>query len=296
MSQTFSLTPPGPHTSLTLWQALAATNEELTAFIVDELPIDADVHGKLLHAPLSTSVITIGNPALSGRGFELSFTNGAYVVREFTPTTTIDWRFVLTFMSDLSAKIGADIVAENGETYTPDSIHRFDFESDIASGIEMLTSLTSNGSVPVLRGLRRNVGLNAELLEAVNRAASPVDQFESTFMRVQTFPAHDAQQSLMQDAQGHIIGAYMLTEGVRTTLPHTPALDFHYEGIDAATFDNWMVYLFVATPEGPELLGALPHAQMLAGLPEEKHSLLDAYSLVIEPLTRAEMLEMCRGR
>lgn len=289
MSISFRITPPAPtsqpHSPLTLREALRLGNPELFVFDLsrDELAAAVD-------APLNAAPLLVGIEGVSGRGFELSYTEGAYEVREFTPATPGDWRTALEFLRDLAHHLDAPIHSEYGDTFTADTITTFDAQRDMTFG---LTGLVNNsaGRPTMLSGITRTVTFTPEMFRAIADAPSPADKFGELFDKVQNEPGYTARQQLMQSPAGDIIGVYALGSEVRTVLPLAPDLEPKYQGHVDPNAVQWRVMLIVDEGE-PEVVAQLPYAEAIARLPQASFTQLDGNLIVVRELTVAEVRAM----
>lgn len=285
MSQTFTITPKKrllrTHRVLTVIEALTLGPEGLQPFGVDEDELDG-----LLDTPLDQVVLHVGVPGISGRGCELTFEDGAYGVREFTPATPADWRISLTLLSALAGHLGAPIIGEDGTAWSAETITAFDAASDISFGVETMT----NRPGMTMPGVVRPVSLTPESAQDIREASSPSERFGEIFTAIQNEPGYDARLQLARDSDGAVMGIFALTEGVRTVLPRTPHLppgaypELRNEEI------TWKLALVI--DEEPGVAAEADYAQALARLAPSSVHVLDAASLVVHELSGEEILAL----
>lgn len=285
MSQTFTLTPAPEHEVLTVRQALDLSSLPLAVFRIPEEHLE-----EVLGSPASRLILLLGDPERSGRGFEFTFEDDRYDVREFTPSTPTDWQIALAFMSDLAKALDVDIVGEDDTRYTAESIRDYPYLRDVESGIRMLSMVTAEGSDLVMPGIRRDVAFTADMAAAITASDEPTATFEQVYTGIQNIPAFDASQMVMKDSNDKIFGAYVLSEGVDTILPKQPSLDDGYEDLTANDIDRWELYLGIDAPDGYEPLGCIPYEQMLQRIPEAKLHHIDGKSVLVDALTQEEII------
>lgn len=293
MSRIFSITPPAGHKPMSVGETLATGPAGLRPYRVDEEDIDV-----LLLMPLAEVAVISGIDPYSSRGFELSFEEGAYLVRVFTPTSPNDWRIALDFLAGLSRTLGAPITEE--QTYTPDTITSFPYQDDLRYGLEMMRSIVAkNPGKPIrIGGIRRPVSLTPEMTDRIFSAASPADEFGETMRTIQQVEAYDARSILARSPGGEIIGMYTLAEATRTVLPLKPKVsdDLREKIGDSATV-KWGLTLIgrsgpVDQSSSYSTLGETSYDAALSRLPEDKVIVLDGESLVVDGLARKELLTL----
>ena len=281
MSQTFTITPRKrllrTHRVLTVIEALTLGPDGLQPLGVDDEELDA-----LLQAPLDQVVLHVGVPEVSGRGCELAFEDGAYGVREFTPATPADWQIALSLLAALSRHLDAPIIGEDGTTWTPETITGFDAASDIAFGIETMTSRPGT----TMAGAVRPVSLTPEMAQDIREAPSPVERFGEIFTEIQNDPAYDARLRLARGPDGAGVGIHTLTEGVRTVLPRAPRLP---PGAYPELQDEeitWMLMLVAEADDGElGVIGEADHVEALGRLSADSFHVLDAATVVVHELS-----------
>lgn len=285
MSLTFTITPPKRllrrHRPMTVGEVLILREEDL---LLPFAPEDQE-QLRLWGASLEDELVLAGSSGLSGRGLELSFEDGAYRLRQFTPSTPVDWRIMLDLLAALAQHLGADVVAEDGSTYTAQTIIDLDARSDILGGIRVMSR--PDGGPTTMHGYVRPVTLSAQTWQQIRDAEDPAHAFGEAFEAVQRVDAFDASQMSRTDPEGNAVGVYVLGEGVDTVLPRTPTVEpglRHALGEDA----EWELVL-LAGEDDPEVIGSVPYAEALSRIPAEKISEIDAASLLIEALDAEEI-------
>ena len=132
---------------LNVESALTILDKELNVYNV----LDTDINDLLLSPISNYECLLIGEDNVSGRGFELSYDNKnkSYAIRVFTPSTREDWLLALEYIKALAKKFNSEIVNERGEVYTVDNIDKFEYESDILYGIEVVSSNLKDEDIKV---------------------------------------------------------------------------------------------------------------------------------------------------
>jgi len=208
---------------LNVEEALTILDKELNTYNTGNIDIN-----DLLLSPVSNyQCLLIGEAKVSARGFELSYDkkNKDYVVRIFTPSSREDWLLALEYIKALAKKMGTEIINERGETYTVDNIEKFDYEPDILYGIKVITENIKSGesSNYIIFGTTRPVSFDEKMIDEINNSDSPIDTFSRIVRDIQNLDAYSANQQFYQNREdGKIIGAYTITERVRTITGHGP--------------------------------------------------------------------------
>ena len=282
---------------LNVESALTILDKELNVYNV----LDIDINDLLLSPISNYECLLIGEDNVSGRGFELSYDNKNkdYAVRIFTPSTREDWLLALEYIKALAKKFGSEIVNESEEIYTADNIDKFDYESDILYGIEVITS--KDKKVPSIYGINRVVSFNQEMSDKINNSDSPIDTFSNIVKEIQYLDAYSANQQFYQNNEDHrIIGAYTLTENLRTILPYKPSVEYENSNIvknEEVSFWN-IVLVFIDGDENDEnsyqVAGEIDYNDFIKKLPINKYKFIDASYIMVEPLSKEEILELVK--
>ena len=287
----------GYETVLNVEEALTILNKELNTYNTRNIDIN-----DLLLSPVSNyECLLIGEDKVSARGFELSYDNKNkdYAVRIFTPSSREDWLLALEYIKALAKKFGSEIINERGEVYTVDNIDKFDYKSDILYGIEVVSSNLKDKDVEVssIYGINRIVSFNKEILDKINNSDSPIDTFSNIVKEIQYLDAYSANQQFYQNNEDHrIIGAYTLTENLRTILPYKPSVEFH--NLDMVKNDDitfWNIGFVTIDgdendPNSYQVIGQLDYNDFIKKLPKDKYRFIDASYILVEPLSKEEIL------
>lgn len=68
--------------------------------------------------------------------------------------------------------------------------------------------------------------------DKINNSDSPIDTFSNIIKEIQYLDAYSANQQFYQNNEDHrIIGAYTLTENLRTILPYKPSVEYENSNI-----------------------------------------------------------------
>ena len=286
---------------LNVEEALTILDKELNTYNTGNIDIN-----DLLLSPVSNyQCLLIGEDKVSARGFELSYDNKNkdYAVRIFTPSSREDWLLALEYIKALAKKFNSEIVNERGEVYTVDNIDKFDYENDILYGIEVITSNLKSGEAHnySIFGIDRVVSFNQEMLDKINNSDSHIDTFSNIVKEIQYLDAYSAHQQFYKNkADGKIIGAYTLTQNLRTILPYKPSVEF--ENSDIVKNDEvscWNIGLVTINgdendPNSYQVAGNLNYDDFIKKLPINKYKFIDASYIMVEPLSKEEMLDLLK--
>ena len=286
---------------LNVEEALTILDKELNSYNTGNIDIN-----DLLLSPVSNyECLLIGEDKVSARGFELSYDNKNkdYAVRIFTPSSREDWLLALEYIKALAKKFSSEIINERGEVYTVDNIDKFDYKSDILYGIEVVSSNLKDKDVEVssIYGINRVVSFNKEMLDKINNSDSPIDTFSNIVKEIQYLDAYSAHQRFYKNNQDYrIIGAYTLTENLRTILPYKPSVEFENSDIvknDEISF--WNIALVTINgdendPNSYQVAGNLNYDDFIKKLPENKYKFIDASYIMVEPLSKEEILDLLK--
>ena len=280
---------------------LSLLDKELNIYGIDGIDIN-----DLLLSPLSEyQCLLVGAEEESARGFELSYDNKnkVYAVRVFTPSSREDWLLALKYIKALAKKMGTEIVNERGETYTVDNIEKFDYEPDILYGIKVITENIKSGesSNYIIFGTTRPVSFDEKMIDEINNSDSPIDTFSRIVRDIQNLDAYSANQRFYQNEEdGRIMGAYTITESVRTIIPYKPSVEFHNSDIvknDDIAFWNMSFVVINGDENDPNSyqgVGQLDYDDFIKKLPKEKYKFIDASYIMVEPLTKEEISNLLK--
>ena len=291
----------GYETVLNVESALTLLNKELNVYNNKNI----DINDLLLSSVSNYECLLIGEDKVSARGFELSYDNKnkTYVVRIYTPSSREDWLLALEYIKALAKKFNSEIVNERGEVYTVDNIDKFNYESDILYGIEVITSNMKSGEAHnyTIFGIDRVVSLNQEMLDKINNSDSPIDTFSNIVKEIQYLDAYSANQQFYQNNEDYrIIGAYTLTENLRTILPYKPIVEYENSNIvknEEVSFWN-IGLVFIDGDENDsnsyQAAGQIDYDDFIKKLPISKYKFIDASYIMVEPLSKEEILDLLK--
>ena len=281
--------------------ALSLLDKELNVYGIDGIDIN-----DLLLSPLSKyPCLLVGTEDESARGFELAYDNKnkVYAVRVFTPSSREDWLLALEYIKALAKKMGTEIVNERGETFTVDNIEKFDYEPDILYGIKVITENIKSGesSNYIIFGTTRPVSFDEKMIDQINNSDSSIDTFSRIVRDIQNLDAYSANQQFYQNREdGKIIGAYTITERVRTIIPYKPSVEFHNSDIvknDDIAYWN-MAFVVINGDENDrnsyQPVGRIAYDDFIKKLPKEKYKFIDASYIMVEPLTKEEISDFLK--
>ena len=291
----------GYETVLNVESALTLLNKELNVYNNKNIDIN-----DLLLSPVSNyECLLIGEDKVSARGFELSYDNKnkTYVVRVYTPSSREDWLLVLEYIKALAKRFNSEIVNERGEVYTVDNIDKFDYENDIIYGIATILSGLEDKEVKVynIYGINRVVSFNQEMSNKIENSVSPIDTFSNIIKEIQYLDAYSANQQFYQNNEDHrIIGAYTLTENLRTILPYEPSVEFENSDIvKNHEISFWNIGFVVINGDendsnNYQVAGQIDYNDFIKKLPENKYKFIDASYIMVEPLNKEEILDLLK--
>ena len=286
---------------LNVESALSLLDKELNVYNNKNI----DINDLLLSSVSNYECLLIGEDKVSARGFELSYDNKNkdYAVRIFTPSSREDWLLALEYIKALAKKFGSEIVNERGEVYTVDNIDKFDYENDIIYGISTILSGLEDKEVKVynIYGINRVVSFNQEISNKIENSVSPIDTFSNIIKEIQYLDAYSANQRFYQNEEdGRIMGAYSITESVRTIIPYKPSVEFHNSDIvknDDIAFWNMGFVVINGDENDPNSyqgVGQLDYDDFIKKLPKEKYKFIDASYIMVEPLTKEEISNLLK--
>ena len=286
---------------LNVEEALTILNKELNTYNTQNIDIN-----DLLLSPISNyDCLLIGEDNVSGRGFELSYNskNKSYVIRVFTPSTREDWILALEYIKTLAKRFNSEIINERGEIYTVDNIDKFDYESDILFGINSISLKINDREIDkyIIFGINRVVSFDGKMIEKIYGSSNAIDTFSNMVKEIQYLDAYSAHQNFYKNNDdGKIMGGYALTQGVRTILPYEPSIEFENSDIlknDDISF--WNIGLVIIDgDENDEKnyygVGNLNYNDFIKKLPKNKYKFIDASYIMVEPLSKEEILELVK--
>ena len=286
---------------LNVEEALTILDRELNTYNTQNIDIN-----DLLLSPISNyECLLIAEDNVSGRGFELSYDNKnkSYVIRIFTPSTREDWLLALEYIKTLAKRFNSEIINERGEIYTVDNIDKFDYESDILFGINSISLKISDREIDkyIIFGINRVVSFDGKMIEKIYGSSNAIDTFSNMVKEIQYLDAYSAHQNFYKNNDdGKIMGGYALTQGVRTILPYEPSIEFENSDIlknDDISF--WNIGLVIIDgDENDEKnyygVGNLNYNDFIKKLPKNKYKFIDASYIMVEPLSKEEILELVK--
>ena len=288
---------------LTVKEALALSDKELNVFAISDIDIN-----KLLLSPLSDyECLLIGVKNKSARGFELSYDkkNKDYVVRIFTPSSREDWLLALDYIKTLAKKFNSEIENNRGEIYTIKELDKFDYESDILYGISSISAKINDreGAQYIILGINRLVVFNKKMFDKIYSSGNTIDAFSTTVREIQYLDASSAPQNFFKNNDnGKIMGNYTLVEGVRTILPYIPNVEFENSNIvkneDISVWNITLLIIELNKNDGKNYycsVGNLEYDKFIKKLSTDKYKFIDGAYIMLEPLTKEEILKLLDG-
>lgn len=288
---------------LTVKEALALSDKELNVFAIPDMNIN-----ELLLSPLSNyECLLIGVKNESARGFELSYDkkNKDYVVRIFTPSSREDWLLALDYIKTLAKKFNSEIENNRGEIYTIKELDKFDYESDILYGISSISAKINDreGAQYIILGINRLVVFNKKMFDKIYSSGNTIDAFSTIVRETQYLDASSAPQNFFKNNDnGKIMGNYTLVEGLRTILPYIPNVEFENSNIvKNEDVSVWNITLLIIELNKNDrknyycLAGNLEYDKFIKKLSTDKYKFIDGAYIMLEPLTKEEILKLLDG-
>ena len=286
---------------LNVEEALTILDKELNTYNTGNI----DVNDLLLSPVSNYKCLLIGEDKVSARGFELSYDNKNknYAIRVFTPSSREDWLLALEYIKTLAKRFNSEIINERGEIYTVDNIDKFDYESDILFGINSISLKINDREIDkyIIFGINRVVSFDGKMIEKIYGSSNAIDTFSNMVKEIQYLDAYSAHQNFYKNNDdGKIMGGYALTQGVRTILPYEPSVEFENSDIlknDDISF--WNIGLVIIDgDENDEKnyygVGNLNYNDFIKKLPKNKYKFIDASYIMVEPLSKEEILELVK--
>ena len=205
----------------------------------------------------------------------------------------------MEYIKALAKKFDSKIISETGEEYTVDNIDKFDYEGDILYGIEGISSRVKgeDSTLYSIFGINRIVSFNQEMIDRIENSDSSIDTFSNMVKEIQYLDAFSANQRFFRNKEnGKIVGAYTLTQNLRTILPYKPSVEF--ENSDMVKNEDiafWNIGLVTIDGDendrnGYNVAAHLDYDDFIKNLPESKYRFIDASYIMVEPLNREELL------
>lgn len=282
---------------------------DLIQFSFDESLEDFDVE-RFYNSKLSEyECLLMGIDGRSARGFEFSHdeyeNKRYYAVRVYTPSSIEDWKVAIEFMAALAKSLHVEIVSEQGDAFTYESIREYPYMHDIEYGIDaiILNESINEDSNSTIFGMFRPVSFNKEMRDKLYQSENKAEEFSELITEIQYLDAYSANQRFYRkngDESNEVMGVYVITEGVPTIVPYKPFVEFeNIHLFDEETRKNidWKMH-FVCLYEDEngetqaDSLDPISYEQFIEKLPKEKYSFIDGDYILVEALSREEMEEI----
>ena len=272
--------------------------ENISQYTFDESDEDTE---KLLSEELGNfDSVLVGTEGKSARGFELSYDNESkfYQIRLFTPCSIGDWQVALDFIEKLAIyEESHNIVDEDGNEYSVDSIKKYPYIENIEYGISAIVdNFKKNHSESYkIFGIYRPVAFNEKMIDKISNSPDPAKEFSNIITEIQYIDAYSANQRFYKNNDGKIFGVYTLTESCRTILPFKPSVEFEYiDVVKDKDISSWNLSLIIINGDpndsnSYESLGIVDYSKFIDNLPLDKYSFIDGEYIVVEPLEKDEM-------
>ena len=135
----------------------------------------------------------------------------------------------------------------------------------------------------------------------IENSVSPIDTFSNIIKEIQYLDAYSAHQQFYKNNEDYrIMGAYTLTQNLRTILPYKPSVEF--ENSDIVKNDEvscWNIGLVTINgdendPNSYQVAGNLNYDDFIKKLPINKYKFIDASYIMVEPLSKEEILDLLK--
>lgn len=139
------------------------------------------------------------------------------------------------------------------------------------------------------------------MLDKINNSDSPIDTFSNIVKEIQYLDAYSAHQQFYKNkTDGKIIGAYTLTQNLRTILSYKPSVEFENSNIvknEEVSF--WNIGFVVINgdendPNSYQVAGQIDYDDFIKKLPINKYKFIDASYIMVEPLSKEEILDLLK--
>ena len=209
----------------------------------------------------------------------------------------------MEYIKTLAKRFNSEIINERGEIYTVDNIDKFDYESDILFGINSISLKINDREIDkyIIFGINRVVSFDGKMIEKIYGSSNAIDTFSNMVKEIQYLDAYSAHQNFYKNNDdGKIMGGYALTQGVRTILPYEPSVEFENSDIlknDDISF--WNIGLVIIDGDENDKknyygVGNLNYNDFIKKLPKNKYKFIDASYIMVEPLSKEEILELVK--
>ena len=211
----------------------------------------------------------------------------------------------MDYIKTLAKKFNSEIENNRGEVYTIKELDRFDYESDILYGISSISAKINDreGAQYIILGINRLVVLNKKMFDKIYSSGNTIDTFSTTVREIQYLDASSAPQNFFKNNDnGKIMGNYTLVEGLKTILPYIPNVEFENSNIvkneDISVWNITLLIIELNKNDGKNyycLAGNLEYDKFIKKLPTDKYKFIDGAYIMLEPLTKEEILKLLDG-
>jgi len=182
-----------------------------------------------------------------------------------------------------------------------ESARGFELAYDNKNKVYAVRVFTPESSNYIIFGTTRPVSFDEKMIDEINNSDSPIDTFSRIVRDIQNLDAYSANQQFYQNREdGKIIGAYTITERVRTIIPYKPSVEFHNSDIvknDDVAYWN-MAFVVINGDENDrnsyQPVGRIAYDEFIKKLPKEKYKFIDASYIMVEPLTKEEISDFLK--
>ena len=211
----------------------------------------------------------------------------------------------MDYIKTLAKKFNSEIENNRGEIYTIKDLDKFDYESDILYGISSISAKINDreGAQYIILGINRLVVFNKKMFDKIYSSGNTIDAFSTIVREIQYLDASSAPQNFFKNNDnGKIMGNYTLVEGLKTILPYIPNVEFENSNIvkneDISVWNITLLIIELNKNDGKNyycLAGNLEYDKFIKKLSTDKYKFIDGAYIILEPLTKEEILKLLDG-
>ena len=144
---------------------------------------------------------------------------------------------------------------------------------------------------------------NTLSLDKIYSSGNTIDAFSTIVREIQYLDASSAPQNFFKNNDnGKIMGNYTLVGGVRTILPYIPNVEFENSNIvkneDISVWNITLLIIELNKNDGKNYycsVGNLEYDKFIKKIPTDKYKFIDGAYIMLEPLTKEEILKLLDG-
>lgn len=244
---------------------------------------------------IPTLLLSDSNHWAHGCRLSYSEEDHSYQVKLSLPTSLYDWEVAKKLIIQLAKKLNAThIIFDQKVTATPADLENFPIDDAIRDSLKRIQDILrsdNTNSFYTVFGLIRPFHLDLKIIQDLLSQKNPTLSYSQAIEHVQRIDAFDAHQKIYEGKQG-ILGVYTLTQENPTILPYKPFVDFQYGDLVKNTdITKWELAIVAHHGDGSQQdmyfsLGRIPYEEFIEKLPQNKYHFIDAYHILVEPLSQ----------